>query len=163
MQIRKTTLSDVDAAEKIYEEAKKFMRSAGNLTQWSKGSPNRESILTDISDGVSYVCEEDGDILAIFMFCVGDDATYGYIESGAWLDDEPYAVIHRIAVSDRARGKGVASFVFAKCFETFPNLKIDTHKDNVPMQNALLKAGFLRCGTIYLPDGESRIAYQKNK
>ena len=41
------------------------------------------------------------------------------------------------------------------------NLRIDTHKDNKIMINLIEKAGFERCGTIYVDDGTPRIAYQK--
>ncbi|HNZ83431.1 MAG TPA: GNAT family N-acetyltransferase, partial [Sedimentibacter sp.] len=47
------------------------------------------------------------------------------------------------------------------CFEKCRNLKIDTHRDNIPMQNLLNKNGFIRCGIIYLENGDERIAYQK--
>ena len=70
-------------------------------------------------------------------------------------------MIHRIAVSDEARGKGAAGFIFAGCYEKYPNIKIDTHRDNLPMQKALERAGFKYCGIIYLKNGEERLAYQK--
>lgn len=162
MIIRKTTLADVNSAAEIYDEAKQFMRDMGNPKQWTPGYPGRESILADIEDGTSYVCEENGQLLAIFMFRIGEDETYKIIEGGEWLDDAPYAVIHRIAVSKDGRGRGVAGFVFSECFRKYPNLKIDTHEDNIPMQKALTRAGFKYCGTIYVLDHQARRAYQKN-
>ena len=161
MKIRKTTANDVAAAEKIYADARVFMRESGNPTQWNKEYPNRESILSDIEKGVGYVCEEDGKLLAVFMFGIGPDKTYDVIRDGAWKNDEPYAVIHRIAVAKDAHGRGVAGFCFAECFQRFPNIKIDTHRDNVPMQRALARAGFERCGIIFLENGEERVAFQK--
>lgn len=161
MIIRKTTLADVGAAEKIYKDARVFMRAAGNPTQWASVYPNRESVLADIENGVGYVCEDEGEILAVFMFKIGQDKTYDVIYDGEWLNDEPYAVIHRIAVAENAHGRGVASFCFSECFRKLPNLKIDTHRDNIPMQRALVKAGFERCGIIHLENGEERVAFQK--
>ena len=43
------------------------------------------------------------------------------------------------------------------------NLKIDTHRDNVVMQNMLKKNGFQSCGIIHVQDGSERLAYQKTK
>lgn len=163
MTIRKTTVHDVAAAAKIYDDARAFMRAAGNPTQWANDYPNRESVLADIEDGVGYVCEDDGEIVAVFMFRIGNDETYDVIYDGEWQNDEPYAVIHRIAVAEKAHGRGVASFCFAECFRRFPNLKIDTHRDNIPMQRALARAGFVRCGIIHIKNGEERIAFQKCK
>lgn len=161
MFIRAIKRSDIDAAAHIYDDAREFMRATGNPTQWSDGYPNRISLLEDMKNGVGYVCEEDGELLAVFMFSVGRDPTYDEIYDGCWLNDEPYAVIHRIAVSKAGRGRGVAAFCFADCFSRFGNLRIDTHRDNAPMQRALDRAGFKRCGVIYLQNGEERIAYQK--
>ncbi len=163
MQIRKTTYNDVDKAAEIYDNARAFMRSTGNMTQWADGYPNRETVILDIASDASYVCEENGEILAIFYFSIGEDKTYNRIYDGEWICDGDYAVIHRIAVSDKARGRGVAAFVFNECFVWYPNLKIDTHKDNIPMQKALLRSGFEYCGIIYLESGEERLAYQKVK
>jgi RimJ/RimL family protein N-acetyltransferase len=83
------------------------------------------------------------------------------ITDGAWVNDKPYGVIHRIASAGYR--KGIASFCMAHCFRLCGNLKIDTHKDNHPMQNALAKNGFVRCGIIYLQNGDERIAFQKTE
>ena len=52
-------------------------------------------------------------------------------------------------------------FCFNECFKMFPSLKIDTHKDNIPMQKVLLRNGFKFCGIIHLENGDERLAYQK--
>ena len=163
MIIRKTTFSDVDRTAEIYDSARKFMRESGNLTQWSSGYPNADTVRDDINEGNSYVLEDSGLVIAVFYFRAGVDVTYNKIYEGSWLSDEPYAVIHRIAVSDEARGKGAAGFIFSECFKKYPNIKIDTHRDNLPMQRALERAGFEYCGIIHLENGEERLAYEKVK
>lgn len=163
MIIRKITAEDLSAAEQIYLDARVFMRENGNPLQWSKEYPNRDSLLSDLEGDCGYVCEEDGRLLAVFMFRIGRDETYDTIYDGAWLSAEPYAVIHRIAVASDAHGRGVAGFCFAECFRRFPNLRIDTHRDNLPMQRALARAGFEKCGIIHLANGEERVAFQKCK
>ncbi len=159
MRIRRATADDVTAAEAIYEAARAYMKAAGNPDQWRDGYPGRTEILSDIASGTGYVCEADGEVVAVFYFKIGDDPTYLKIYDGEWKNSEPYAVIHRIAV--KHHGQGIVDFCFSECFKTYPNLKIDTHKDNIPMQRALRRAGFERCGTVYLESGEERIAFQK--
>ena len=161
MIIRKTTEDDIPAVVKIYADARRFMIENGNPLQWKNGGPDAETVRQDVERGVGYVCEDGGEIVAAFMFYIGEDDTYSKIYDGNWLDDEPYAVIHRIAVAKH--GRGIAAFCFSECFKRFPNLKIDTHTDNLPMQRALARAGFCRCGKIFLKNGEERIAYQMNK
>ncbi len=160
MLIRKTTPADLTAIAEIYENAKCFMRESGNPTQWND-KPNIDTAREDMERGVGYVAEEDGEVLAVFMFSVGEDETYVEIYDGKWLNSEPYAVIHRIAVKEQ--GRGLIGYCIDECFKICPNLKIDTHRNNIPMQKALTKRGFEYCGIIYLENGEERLAYQKTK
>ncbi|MBE6046792.1 MAG: N-acetyltransferase, partial [Clostridiales bacterium] len=46
------------------------------------------------------------------------------------------------------------------CKSISPNVRIDTHENNTTMQRQIEKAGFERCGIIYVEDGSPRIAYQ---
>lgn len=162
-RIEKLTSSELDRVMEIYADARKFMRASGNLTQWSGGYPSEALIRRDISDGKLYACKEEDDILGVFYFSVENDPTYAEIYDGSWLNDREYAVIHRIAVSAESHGRGVARFIFDDCFAKYPNLKIDTHKDNIPMQKALVKSGFSPCGTIFLANGDPRIAFQRTR
>lgn len=161
MLIRKTRPEDIEAIGEIYRNAKAFMRSQGNADQWSSGYPNEESATQDMRAGIGYVCEHEGEVVAVFAYDEAEEPTYNKIYEGKWLDGEKYAYIHRIAV--KRQGLGIVGFCFAECFRRYPNLKIDTHRDNIPMQRALARAGFLYCGVIYLENGEERLAYQKNK
>ena len=101
MIIRKTTESDLAAIGEIYENAKRFMRQSGNPNQWNQGTPNIHTARQDMEQGVGYVAEEEGRILAVFMFSTEPDPTYAHIYEGAWHSDAPYAVIHRIAVAEQ--------------------------------------------------------------
>lgn len=84
---------------------------------------------------------------------------YAIIEDGAWLNDDPYYVIHRIA-SDGSH-KGIGDICLNWCAKQYPSLRADTHKDNIIMQNLLVRNEFIRCGTVYVSNGTPRIAYQK--
>lgn len=164
LSVRPATLADLHAVMGIYDGARQYMRTQGNPTQWAGGYPPEALIREDMERGQCYLCTDagDGEILGVFCFFVGEDPTYRRIEDGAWLNDAPYGVIHRIAVGENAHRRGVASFCFAYAFERCGNVKIDTHRDNLPMQRSLEKNGFVRCGTIYLANGDPRIAYQKS-
>ena len=159
MIIRKARLDDIDEMMKIYDAAREFMRSVGNASQWGNGYPSRETIESDIHSEYAHVLEDEGEIIATFFFKIGVDKTYLRIVEGEWLNNREYGVIHRIAIKNK--GRGTATHVYNYCYELTKNLKIDTHKDNLPMQKSLLKNGFKRCGIIYLENGDERIAYQK--
>lgn len=158
MRIRNTLETDLEKIGKIYENAKKFMRETGNPNQWNGERPSAQTAREDMEKGVGYVAEDAGEIVAVFMFSQENDPTYAKIE-GAWLSDAPYGVIHRIAVAKQ--GQGIIGYCIDQCFALCQNLRIDTHRDNLPMQRALLKRGFRYCGVIYLENGDERLAYQK--
>ena len=159
MQIRKSTISDITAIGEIYSAAKKYMRENGNPDQWSNNGPDENSALSDHERGIGYVCEDEGEIVAVFAFEIGHEPTYDKIYGGAWLNGEAYAYMHRVAV--KKHGQGIIDFCFSECFKLHPNIKIDTHRDNIPMQKVLKRCGFQECGIIYLENGDERLAFQK--
>ena len=159
LSIRQARIADLNTIESIYDNARCFMRQTGNMHQWVNGYPSRAIVTADLDVGHLFVCEEDSTILGVFCFFIGRDPTYERIYDGAWLREGESGVIHRIAVA--APGKGVSQFCFDYAFSQCGNIRIDTHRDNTPMQKALLKNGFTRCGVIYLLNGDERIAYQK--
>jgi GNAT superfamily N-acetyltransferase len=159
MQIRAARIDEIAEIMEIYARARSYMREQGNPTQWGTNYPSEELVRTDILRGCCRVCEDEDGISGVFYFAVEEDPTYREIFDGAWQSDAPYAVVHRIAVGKH--GRGVAKACFEYAYAQHPNIRIDTHRDNLPMQRALAKNGFVRCGTIYLADGEERVAYQK--
>ena len=159
MIIRKTKIADMADCDAIYAAAREYMRDAGNPDQWSGAYPNTVEILSDIAGGCGYVVEEEGEVVAVFYFAPGPDPTYATIYDGEWKSDEPYAVIHRVAV--KHHGRGIIDFIFKECFEAARHLRIDTHKDNLPMQKVLKRNGFEYCGIIHLESGAERLAFEK--
>ncbi len=160
MTIRLATAEDIDRIMPVFDAAKQFMRSVGNHQQWAGAYPTPELILKNIEKKAFYLClSDEGEPLAVFYFCVEADPTYARIDNGAWLSDGPYGVVHRMA--SNGKQKGIADFCFGWCYEQCHNVRVDTHRDNTVMQNALLRNGFVECGIIYIADGSERIAYQK--
>jgi len=148
----------------IYAEARQVMAETGNGNQWGDKHPPQQLIEADIAAGLSYVCETiDGEVVAVFYFDTTPDPTYAEID-GAWKNDEPYGVVHRIARAKKAQAKGAGAFCLSWCFEQVPNIRIDTHRDNVPMLKLLENLGYEYCGIIWLGelgDYGERLAFQK--
>lgn len=185
MNIRKASHKDLPEIMSIYEKARAFMRDNGNPTQWGAGRPSRSVIENDIVNGNFYICEKisegisenicddnsndnSGDstvgndkgcskIVGVFALIIGEDPTYLEIQDGSWRSDETYGTIHRLA-SDGIT-KGIAGACFDFCHDRCHYLRIDTHKDNLPMQAAIKKYGFVYCGIIHVADGSERVAF----
>ncbi|ALT69680.1 GNAT family N-acetyltransferase [Methanobrevibacter millerae] len=165
MKIRKSKPQDIGRIMEIYGIARDFMEKHGNPNQWGATNwPPTELIANDIENGNSYVCSNNNKIIATFFFVQGKDIepTYAEITNGSWIDDALYGVIHRIA-SDGTK-RGVGSFCINWAYEQCNHLRIDTHVDNLIMQNLLEKLGFIHCGTIYVEkDNYPRLAYEKQE
>lgn len=158
MTVRIATLADLSEIVEVYSIARRFMSDNGNPHQWGDGKYPPESLLKeDILKKQLYVVDCDGRIEGVFIFALGPDNDYLFID-GEWLNSDPYAVIHRVASSGRAKGILKTAVDFAT--QRSKNIKIDTHEQNTVMQRALEKLGFKRCGIIHLENGEPRLAYQ---
>ena len=165
MLLRKTEYADIDSIMQIIGAAKIKMRESG-INQWQSGTPNREMIETDVKNGESYVVTENGRVTATAMISFAGEPTYVDIYDGQWLTDCDYCVLHRVAVADDQKRKGMASFMFKQAMKLceqngVPSLRVDTHRDNIPMRTALEHNGFTHCGTIFLANGAERVAYEK--
>ena len=146
---------------KICRSAQDYMIKSGNPGQWGRSYPTKEDVAGDIGNGSCRVIYDATGIHAVCAVCEGADPYYAQIDGGAWLNDEPYVAIHRVASDGTFRG--VVSFVSRYCKERFDNIRADTHEKNIPMQTQLEKNGFTKCGTVYVRDGSPRIAYQWKK
>lgn len=165
--MRRATLADLRNIEDIYARARVFMAATGNPHQWGNQFPLNSSVVEDIRIGrFNLVVDDDpetGDerILAQFALCEGLDEVYAHID-GRWLDDTlPYVTIHRLASSGIVPKMAGACLQWAQAH--YPNVRIDTHPDNVIMQKVIMRAGFTRCGLVVIPDrvhSATRIAYQ---
>ena len=173
MNIRTTTPKDIDAVMALIEEARATIAALG-INQWQNGTPNRAMVTRDMAAGESRVVTlDDGAVVGTFALIYGGEPTYDRIYDGAWHTadhsedgDVDYIAIHRVAVSVDHRGSGISTAIigYAEEFARILGksaLRIDTHEGNVVMRRMLEKHGFVHCGTIFLQNGDPRVAYEK--
>lgn len=167
-EIRGSTPDDLGYIMPIFDEARGTIASLG-IDQWQNGYPSREVICEDIKKSQSYRVVVDGDICGTFALIEDGEPTYDDIFDGEWLTGDGkdgYFAIHRVAISVKCRGKGIATSIIDFCAEraryaSKRSLRIDTHRGNVVMRRMLEKNGFAHCGTIFLESGDERVAYEK--
>ncbi len=136
------------------------------IDQWQDGYPTQEIISSDILCRNNYIVEYNGIVVANFVLSFDGEPTYREIKGKGWLNENPYAVIHRIAVADECRRKGIAREILHYAEEVcaernIKDIRIDTHRDNAAMRSLLKKMGYTHCGRITLESGAYREAYQK--
>ena len=166
-RFRHATMRDFPQMLKIYAHARELMARNGNPTQWGNTFPREEVVRDDIANQrtMLLVDTQNGHerILAQFALCPGEDPTYKHID-GAWLDDDAYVTIHRIASSGLVKHAARDCIMWA--LKHYGNVRADTHPNNRAMQHVLETNGFARCGLIQLidrPTDTTRIAYQRHE
>lgn len=158
MLVRKAKMEDWEQILYCYQKARQYMKDTGNGSQWGDHHPPEDMLKEDIELGQLYVCvAEDDKVHGVFVFLLGEDPTYGYVKDGAWLNNEAYGTIHRIAGDGEY--KGVFKAALAYCQSQINNIRADTHENNKTMQHLFEKYGFKKVGIIFLLDGRERIAY----
>ena len=165
MKFRKAVESDIEDIMNIINKAQCYLKEL-EIDQWQNNYPNYDVIKEDINNNNSYVLLKDNIIIGTVAVIFNGEKTYDTIYNGQWLSDGEYATIHRLAVDSNYRGLGISSIILENikkmCIENNINsIKVDTHSGNLPMQKFLQKHGFIRCGIIYLEDGNERIAFEK--
>lgn len=166
MKFRKTVKEDIEGIMRMIHQAQAYMK-AQNIDQWQDGYPNEETFQKDISRGWSYVLEDGGKLLGTIAVIFDGEPDYDNIYEGSWkTDGASYGAIHRVAVDEELKGRGIAGRMISEaeklCREHgIRSMRNDTHRDNHSMQRMLAKNGFEYCGIIYLKDGAERIAFEK--
>ncbi len=167
MTIRKTTAAELDEIVPILEEARRTIAALG-INQWQDGYPNRASIEEDIARDRSYVLVREGKVIGTFALIPDGEPLYDVIENGHWTtgdDSRNYNAVHRVAIAVASRGSGASTNMIEFVREVTraagkASVRIDTHEGNRVMRRMLEKHGFVHCGTIYLANGDPRVAYE---
>jgi RimJ/RimL family protein N-acetyltransferase len=167
MEFKQAEMKDIPQIMEIIQAAQKYLKQNG-IDQWQNNYPNPDSLKEDIKNNNSYLIKDGDKIAATAAIIFADDPTYSYIEDGQWLSSGPgnYGVIHRAAVAEAYKGRGIVSEIFAQTYKMaaadgITSIRIDTHPKNKAMQRAIEKEGFKYCGIIYTEDNSKRYAYEK--
>lgn len=165
MEFRRAVEADICSIMNIIRQAQAYFREHG-INQWQDNYPNSEIIKNDIDNKNGYVSLKDNIVIGTAAVSFDGEKTYDSIYNGKWLSSGKYAVIHRIAIENSFKGSGLSSEILKNIEKMCLNkdvhsIKVDTHKENISMKKFLRKNGFQYCGTIYLEDGNPRIAFEK--
>ena len=165
LRFRKGGAVDLGCIMALVADAQSWFRRQ-NIDQWQDGYPTQEIMSNDMSNSENYIVDYNGVIVATFVVSFAGEPTYDEIKGKGWLNGNRYAVVHRIAVADECRRKGIAleilHYAEELCAEQgIADIRIDTHRDNLAMRSLLKKLGYAHCGRITLTSGAFREAYHK--
>lgn len=161
----KAGISDLIDILNIIEDARKYIKSQ-NFEQWQNGYPDINIIKSDIDKGNMYITKINDVIVGIGVMEYGKDENYDIIYEGKWLTDAiNYLILHRFAIKEGYRKHNISSFMFenflkiAKQSEA-TTIRMDTHQMNAPMNNFIIKMGFIYCGKLKIDDVIRYNAYE---
>ncbi len=152
---------DIAAIMEIIRAAQEQMRRAGS-DQWQNGYPAAADIERDIAMEWGCVLRHEGRVVAYGAVIFTGEPAYNAIE-GAWHTSGEYVVLHRLAVAEGRKRRGIAARYFGCVAEQARRrgvaaFRVDTAFDNRIMLHLLERLGFARCGIIRYQSGE-RIAF----
>ena len=165
---RPATRDDLPAILCIVSQAQALLARRG-IDQWQDGYPQPQHLQVDLGRGECFVITHGDEIAAFFTLSGHYESCYDAITDGKWSSDEPYAVLHRSAVSDPFRGLGVADQMMEQAKRLTLEmgrrwLRADTHKRNKAMQKLLRRSGFQYRGNVLVQtrDGHDphRLAFE---
>lgn len=151
MKVVKAKIEDKKAILDVYKNATFHMKSEKNLTQRTD-SPDEffNKLIKYIQDEVFYLVVRNDEVIGFFTIIYGIDKSYNDIK-GKWTNDLPYVTVHKIASKYYREkiGTFMLSYIMKQAISNMVyNIRIDTHKDNVSMNNFLLNNDFVYCGVI---------------
>jgi len=167
--LRRAQTQDLAAIMKIIDDAKNLLKKNGS-PQWQNGYPNQETLTQDIAMQTNWVLINDNKVAATATLQLTPEPTYRNITQGQWQQpDEPYATIHRVAISSNYRGQGLSKLLFSNLLtvgqmQGIKNFRVDTHRSNKAMQHIAENFNFKKRGIIKVNDQNDpeRLAYELN-
>ena len=167
--LRRAQLQDLTAIMKIIDDAKELLKKNGS-PQWQNGYPDQETFTQDIVMQTNWILINDNKVVATATLQLTPELTYRNITQGQWQQpDEPYATIHRVAISSNYRGQGLSKLLFSNLLtvgqmQGIKNFRVDTHRSNKAMQHIAENFNFKKRGIIKVNDQNDpeRLAYELN-
>ena len=167
--LRRAQLQDLPAIMKIIDDAKELLKKNGS-PQWQNGYPDQETFTQDIVMQTNWILINDNKVVATATLQLTPEPTYRNITQGQWQQpDEPYATIHRVAISSNYRGQGLSKLLFSNLLtvgqmQGIKNFRVDTHRSNKAMQHIAENFNFKKRGIIKVNDQNDpeRLAYELN-
>jgi GNAT superfamily N-acetyltransferase len=151
MKIRLATLPDVPGIMQVIKEVVPGMIAAGNF-QWDDTYPNAAVFEDDIAMGQLWVADADGTIAGVSAITTEQYPEYADVG----LDISETAIVtHRLAVSPRYRGQGIAAMLMDQAERVavdrgIKTLRVDTNTANKATQSLFPKIGYRFAGEMGL-------------
>ncbi|KAE9560499.1 GNAT family N-acetyltransferase [Companilactobacillus bobalius] len=171
--IKRAQITDLKEIMNIISQAQAMLKAVAKISA-STPSLSAASFKNDTSKHLDRALMVDNKVAGTATLIVADDPNYREITDGQWENNtDPYATIHRIAISGdfagQHLGKIFVSNLISQSYQNgVHNFRIDTHKLNKRMQHLATSAGYVHRGKIYVSEpaanheDNARLAFELN-
>ena len=156
MRLELATKNDFDAIIAFYDDVTERTPEMGTYARWQKGKhPTEEGISAYINEGSMYIYREQGVIVGAMAVTIYQGEDYHAIDWSQQVPDEKVAVIHILAVSPDAQGKGIGSEMIREAICLAQNngmqaIRLDALASNTPAHKIYERLGFEYRGKQHL-------------
>jgi ribosomal protein S18 acetylase RimI-like enzyme len=150
--IRAAEESDIQKVMALYKKCTVKMNHAG-LFNWHENYPDLVTIRNDIQTGTLYILETDHIHGAVAL---NDDQPPEYVDIKWEHHEEPFLVVHRLAISPDQQGKGygIKLMDFAEelaASTTCPSIRMDVYTINTPGRKLYQKLNYTELNEFFFP------------
>lgn len=161
--LQQAEMKGTEAAMHLINEGKQFLKEQG-VDQWQTGYPDQKIIREDILRKRGFFVTDGVHRFAYLCIDFEGEPSYETLK-GEWKSDPVYATIHRMAISNVYKGKGISGEIFRLTEELcmkkgVTSIRVDTDEGNAIMRHVLEKNGFGFRGTIWF-ENSVKYAYDK--
>lgn len=164
---RRATREDLASIASLLTETKAYFKTR-EIPQWQGDYPAIGDFEKDIARGECYLAlNHEQEVMGMVVVSLQPEPNYERIYAGGWHYEQAATVIHRLAVSQKARGRGIAKKLMTLAEEVSLKagryvMRVDTHQLNENMQGLVKRCGFKFAGRIDVADGTPRQAFDKH-
>ena len=156
MKLELATQNDFDEIIAFYDDVTERTPEMATYARWSKGKhPTVEGIRSYIDEGSMYLYRERGAIVGAMAVTMYQSEDYHAIDWSQQIADEKVAVIHILAVSPDAQGKGIGSEMIRETIRLARDkgmqaVRLDALASNTPAHRLYERLGFEYRGEQHL-------------
>ena len=156
MRLDVATQNDFDAIIAFYDDVTERTPEMATYARWSKGKhPTVEGIKAYIDEESMYLYRESGAIVGAMAVTMYQGEDYHAIEWTQQVADDKVAVIHILAVSPDAQGKGIGSEMIREAIRLARDkgmlaIRLDALASNTPAHKIYERLGFEYRGKQHL-------------
>ena len=156
MELNKATIEEFESIIAFYDDVTDRTPNMERFARWQKGKhPTEEGIRAYIEEGSMYLYKENDAIVGAMAVTMYQGEDYHAIEWFQQVEDDEVAVIHILAVSPDAQGKGIGSEMIRKAIRLAQTngmkaIRLDALASNTPAHKLYKALGFEYRGLQHL-------------